>query len=381
MELNLDLDPRDPRYQQLVAKMIREGKTPPPSSGMAASGFAPVESGSKPPGGTVEGRQAGVDAQRKIAEGLRGRGAPKGRTAGPYDVYYGPNIGETLAHAGEQLMGGYMEGQANEEAADIDIQRGLEKAAALEAAQAEKDAAEAIRTDQLTYDRGRDTASDTAAGKKEETRLAENKTAAKVKIEEARLDHERAVELEKIKQEGRDKKKPLPKEIAALESDKVSRKTGIDKAANFLKAFNSGASSGQTESLMDILPGKFTDQSKFNEELSAFAESAARAELKAVGEIRPTDADVDGMKQALFGVGKDEGVNKNLLTEYLERQIGTENQLREAKGEELMEMPDVSPVKGDNWYGTLFEQNSPAGEDRKSTEDMTDEELEAELNK
>ncbi len=40
--------------------------------------------------------------------------------------------------------------------------------------------------------------------------------------------------------------------------------------------------------------------------LDALAEFAARARLKANGETRPTDADVEGMKRALFGAGRTE---------------------------------------------------------------------------
>ena len=42
------------------------------------------------------------------------------------------------------------------------------------------------------------------------------------------------------------------------------------------------------------------------EKLDALAEFVARARLKASGEIRPTDADVVGMKRALFGSGRTE---------------------------------------------------------------------------
>lgn len=144
-----------------------------------------------------------------------------------------------------------------------------------------------------------------------------------------------------------------PKEVVELEASRPSRMSGIEKAARFLQAFESGAESGTTRTMLRYLPGTYTDQGAFDQELDAFAERAARAELKAAGEIRPTDADVKGMKEAMFGVGRDEQVNKNLLAEYLLSQIATENQYRSMVGESPMVMPDTAPLEGD-WYSQLF---------------------------
>tara|TARA_R110000765_G_scaffold300721_1_gene395261 strand:+ start:427 stop:1905 length:1479 start_codon:yes stop_codon:yes gene_type:complete len=99
-------------------------------SGMAASGYAK----DAPSKGSIEGRQRISDNQRKYAQSLRGGAAPQGRTAGPLDVYYGPNIGESLAYATDQMVGGYMEGKADKEDAAIDEARQLEKALALKTA-------------------------------------------------------------------------------------------------------------------------------------------------------------------------------------------------------------------------------------------------------
>lgn len=56
------------------------------------------------------------------------------------------------------------------------------------------------------------------------------------------------------------------------------------------------------------------------EKLDALAEFAARARLKASGEIRPTDADVEGMKRALFGSSRTEDFTRESL-ERLVREI------------------------------------------------------------
>jgi hypothetical protein len=133
------------------AGTIARGQFGPNSpSGMAASGYA---KDAPDQGGSIEGRQRISDSQRDYANQLRGSKAPKGMTAGPYDVYYGPNWGDSLANAGKQVMGGYMAGQANKEDRDIDKERqsvltkAKEKEEAAEAAiltrQAEQDALKA----------------------------------------------------------------------------------------------------------------------------------------------------------------------------------------------------------------------------------------------
>ena len=103
--------------------------------------------------------------------------------------------------------------------------------------------------------------------------------------------------------------------------------------------------------------GQWTDQGAFDEELDAFAELAARSRLKAMGEVRPTDADVKGVKESLFGRWKGEGVNVNLLTEYMQEQVDAENAVREIDGREPMRMPETKELEGD-WYNQLFEQNN-----------------------
>ena len=71
----------------------------------------------------------------------------------------------------------------------------------------------------------------------------------------------------------------------------------------------------------------FTSQGQFDEEFNAFAEVAARQQLKAAGETRPTDADVQGMKQAMFGIGRDEKVNIQLLGDFIKDQNAQNSEL------------------------------------------------------
>jgi len=79
-----------------------------------------------------------IKSQRAMANMLRGKEAPKGKTVGPYDLYMGPNWGESLAYAGEQALGGYMAGKANRDDIALDEEKGLVKAATLAAEDEEK---------------------------------------------------------------------------------------------------------------------------------------------------------------------------------------------------------------------------------------------------
>ncbi len=66
------------------------------------------------------------------------------------------------------------------------------------------------------------------------------------------------------------------------------------------------------------------------EALNALAERTARARLKANGEVRPTDADVEGEKKALFGAGRTEeftGASLDRLISEIERQEQEYNSL------------------------------------------------------
>jgi len=78
---------------------------------------------------SLAGREGKIKSQRDYANSLRGKAAPQGMTAGPLDVYYGPNIGQSLEYAGNQMLGGYMAGRANEGDIALDEERGLIKSA------------------------------------------------------------------------------------------------------------------------------------------------------------------------------------------------------------------------------------------------------------
>jgi len=120
------------------------------------------------------------------------------------------------------------------------------------------------------------------------------------------------------------------KRISELSQSKRARSSAILKARKFLRALKSGeAGSGASRTAAAFVPGVFTSQAEFDEQLNAFSEVAAREKLKASGEIRPTDADVEGMKRAMFGIGRDEATNIQLLGEFISDQEDIDDELQD----------------------------------------------------
>lgn len=122
--------------------------------------------------------------------------------------------------------------------------------------------------------------------------------------------------------------------LKALQESASSRRGSLDTAEKFLSMFeNKKMNSGAVRKAAEFIPGVYTKQGQLDEEFNAFAETAARQALKASGEQRPTDADVKGMKAAMFGTGRDEETNKVLLKNYIEQQLKDENTYRELTGQ------------------------------------------------
>lgn len=118
------------------------------------------------------------------------------------------------------------------------------------------------------------------------------------------------------------------KRLGTLSGTSSGRSSSIKKATKFKLALENGeAKSGAGRRGASFIPGVFTSQGQFDEEFNAFAEVAARQQLKASGETRPTDADVQGMKQAMFGIGRDETVNIQLLSDFISDQNAQNTEL------------------------------------------------------
>jgi len=154
--------------------------------------------------------------------------------------------------------------------------------------------------------------------------------------------HNRKIELKKLDQtikSAQAKEGILTKQQTEIQSGNIrrlgmlstssnGRSAARKKAIKFKMALENGeAFSGAGRKAASFIPGVFTSQGQFDEEFNAFAEVAARQQLKASGETRPTDADVQGMKQAMFGVGRDEKVNIQLLSDFINDQNAQDSEL------------------------------------------------------
>lgn len=123
------------------------------------------------------------------------------------------------------------------------------------------------------------------------------------------------------------------KRLKDLEESASSRQSALSRALKFLTLIEQGKMrTGAGRRAAGYIPGVYTEQGQLDEEFNAFAETAARQALKAAGEQRPTDADVKGMKEAMFGIGRDEKTNINLLNNYIEQQIQDENAYLKLRG-------------------------------------------------
>ena len=119
------------------------------------------------------------------------------------------------------------------------------------------------------------------------------------------------------------------RDLNTLKKTSGARQRNIVKAKSFKDAIQSGLRStgvGRKAALFAPI-GVWTDQGSFDEIFNSFAEIAARERLKASGELRPTDADVKGMKAAMFGVGLSEEANIQLLNEFIAEQESLEAKL------------------------------------------------------
>lgn len=154
--------------------------------------------------------------------------------------------------------------------------------------------------------------------------------------------HDRKIELKKLDQnikreqqkEGllNDQQQSIQRSnirrLGELSGTSSGRNSAVKKATKFKMALEKGeVHSGAGRKGLSFVPGVFTSQGQFDEEFNAFAEVAARQTLKASGETRPTDADVQGMKQAMFGIGRDETVNIQLLSDFIKDQHAQTNEL------------------------------------------------------
>ena len=107
-----------------MESQIAEQVNAPVSAGMV-SGYAAQgrEAEMRKRAQDFSGEERAIEAQMAMAQQLRGREAPKGRTVGPYDVYVGPNWGESVAGLTNSIAGGLVQRSANKKDIALDEKR------------------------------------------------------------------------------------------------------------------------------------------------------------------------------------------------------------------------------------------------------------------
>lgn len=123
----------------------------------------------------------------------------------------------------------------------------------------------------------------------------------------------------KLQQE---KEKLTAKRYSELESQLPEKKSNIKEAKELIDLIEKDElDTGFGSETAGVLGSVFnTKESGYKQRLDSLAERAARAQLKAMGEIRPTDADVEGMKRSLFNLGNKEEVNVRKLKDFIKQQ-------------------------------------------------------------
>jgi hypothetical protein len=119
-----------------------------------------------------------------------------------------------------------------------------------------------------------------------------------------------------------EREKDIAERFSTLEEQRPNSMASIEEANFLIKELEKGnISTGPGSKLAGNVGAFFdTDESNLKERLDSLAEKAARAQLKANGETRPTDADVEGMKTAMFNLGNTETTNIGKLKDFIKQQ-------------------------------------------------------------
>lgn len=99
---------------------------------------------------SFKGQESNITSQRARAAALRGKGMPQARMVGQgkWATLTQPNWGETLEGVTNKLVGGYLEGQATEDAEQLDVDQTEQAGLVLALEQKEKEAALALEASQ-----------------------------------------------------------------------------------------------------------------------------------------------------------------------------------------------------------------------------------------
>lgn len=158
-----------------------------------------------------------------------------------------------------------------------------------------------------------------------------------VKIAKARLEADKESKKDekdkKVTKFQEEREKLIAKRHATLKEQVVNTKSNIKDAEYLIKKLKDDElDTGPGSELAGDIGSFFgTEESTDKQLLDSLAEKAARAQLKANGETRPTDADVEGMKRAMFNLGNTEEANIKKLEDFVKRQKALINEYDQMK--------------------------------------------------
>lgn len=155
----------------------------------------------------------------------------------------------------------------------------------------------------------------------DQAKLDQSERALKLKEKMANLKSKTSPKKKNSKLED-EREKAIAKRFATLEEEVPNKLATIDEAKFIMNEIEKGNIGTGPGSALAGTVGSFfnTEESSLKERLDSLAEKAARAQLKANGETRPTDADVEGMKRAMFNLSNTEATNMEKLQDFIKQQ-------------------------------------------------------------
>lgn len=154
---------------------------------------------------------------------------------------------------------------------------------------------------------------------------------AQIELAEKKLTSEKDKTKKTKLQEEREKN--IADRYDSLQEQMPNKMANIEEAESLIKLIEKDELDTGPGSKLAGDVGSFfdTEESTYKQRLDALAEKAARAQLKANGEVRPTDADVEGMKRAMFNMGNTEAANVKKLRDYIKQEKAAIDEYKQMK--------------------------------------------------
>ena len=143
----------NPTLENVGQQVVDAGMTAGSRSGYATALDARTErENAEAMARSFKGQESNIASQRARAAALRGKGMPQNRMINegtPYATLVNPNWGETLEGVTNKLVGGYLEGQAIQDAEQLDVDQTEQARLVLATEAAEEEAERALEAERF----------------------------------------------------------------------------------------------------------------------------------------------------------------------------------------------------------------------------------------